>query len=199
MKLQRTLITTIVCVPLVLCVIVVAQTETNDSAKSERKKASDYSRQINENSPTTIVEARGRARILHETLHGTLQVMHRDFFREDEGLKIPSRSLEDVFRELERSYGVELRWLAVDTKAMDIDHEARDEFEKEAVRVLRSGKSEYENSTENRYRHAGRIRLSATCLTCHASRRSSNDDRFAGLVITMPLKPKNEKGAADSR
>jgi hypothetical protein len=37
--------------------------------------------------------------------------MHRDFFREDEKLTIPSRSLEDVFRELTRSHGVELRWL----------------------------------------------------------------------------------------
>ncbi|MEP4682141.1 MAG: hypothetical protein ABJ015_10890, partial [Rhodopirellula bahusiensis] len=29
---------------------------------------------------TTLVEARTRAAILHETLHGALQVMHRDFF-----------------------------------------------------------------------------------------------------------------------
>ncbi|NQV25336.1 MAG: hypothetical protein HQ518_13320 [Rhodopirellula sp.] len=42
----------------------------------------------------SVTEARGRARLLHETIHGVLQVMHRDFFREDEGLKIPSQSLD---------------------------------------------------------------------------------------------------------
>lgn len=44
------------------------------------------------------VDARGRARLFHEMVHGALQVMHRDFFREDEGLKIPSSPLDDVHR-----------------------------------------------------------------------------------------------------
>ncbi len=30
----------------------------------------------------SIGEARGRATLLHETIHGSLQVMHRDFFVE---------------------------------------------------------------------------------------------------------------------
>lgn len=141
-----------------------------------------------DNMAASISEARGRARLLHETLHGALQVMHRDFFREDEGLKIPSRSLEDVFRELARSQGVQLRWIAVDLKAMNIDNEPQTEFEIEAVRRLKSGKSEFDQVSEGKFQFAGRIRLSATCLSCHASRRSSNDDRAAGLVISIPLK-----------
>lgn len=166
----------------------------NTDAREEVSEA-DGAR-IDVHSPTTISEARSRARILHETLHGALQVMHRDFFREDEGLKIPSRSLEDVFSELARSYGVKLHWIAVDLKAMNVDNEPKTEFEKEAARILKSGKGEFESTTGDEFHFAGRIRLSATCLSCHASRRSSNDDRFAGLVITMPLKngvkPKNE-------
>lgn len=31
-------------------------------------------------SPATTSEARARARLLHETIHGALQVVHRDFF-----------------------------------------------------------------------------------------------------------------------
>jgi len=138
--------------------------------------------------PSTVAEARSRARILHEAMHGALQVMHRDYFREDEGLVLPSRSLEDVFSELASTYGVELRWIAVDLRAMNVDNDPETEFEKEAVRILKSGKDEYEAATDDEYRFVGKIRLSATCLACHASRRSSNDARSAGLVITMPLK-----------
>lgn len=141
----------------------------------------------NANAPATVSEARGRARLLHETIHGALQVMHRDFFREDEKLTIPSRSLEDVFRELALSYGVEVRWLAVNTEAMNIDHKARTEFEKNAVRELASGKEEFEVSDGDVYRHAGVIRLSSQCLKCHVPNRTSTKDRAAGLVITMPL------------
>jgi Protein of unknown function (DUF3365) len=143
---------------------------------------------VRDNAPTTIAEARGRARILHETLHGALQVMHRDFFREDEGAAIPSRSLEDVFLELARSYDIDVRWLAVNTDAMSIDHVPQDEFEKNAVKALASGKLEFEASQDDVYRHAGLIRLASQCLKCHAPRRTTTEDRAAALVITMPLK-----------
>lgn len=52
--------------------------------------------------PQEIREARARARLLPEALNGALRVMHRDFFREGEHMAIPSESLADVFRELER-------------------------------------------------------------------------------------------------
>ncbi|MEZ6053534.1 MAG: DUF3365 domain-containing protein [Planctomycetaceae bacterium] len=165
-----------------------SQPPTSSDSPSDRQETDSIATQINKNAPDTVVEARGRARILHETLHGALQVMHRDFFREDEGLNIPSRSLEDVFSELATSYGVELQWIAVDLKAMNVDNEPSSDFEKEAVRVLKTGQDEFESIADNRYRFVGKIRLSAICLSCHASARSSNDTRAAGLVISMPLK-----------
>ena len=162
--------------------------QTAATTATDEQTEDDSTTQINENSPTTVIEARGRARILHETLHGALQVMHRDFFREDEGLKIPSRSLEDVFHELAETYGVKLRWIAVDLKAMSVDNEPKTDFEKEAVRVLKTGRTEFESASDSEFQFAGRIQLSAICLSCHASRRSSNEERAAGLVITVPLK-----------
>lgn len=135
----------------------------------------------------SVAEARGQAKLLHEALHGTLLVMHRDFFREDEGLKIPSLSLEDVFSELEENQGVTLRWMSVDTPPMNVDHKPESEFDLEAVRVIRSGKTSYESIVEDRYHHAGRIRLAASCLSCHLSRRSNNDPRSAALVISIPI------------
>lgn len=141
-----------------------------------------------DDAPTTVAEARGRARLLHETLHGALQVMHRDFFRDDEGTMIPSRSLEDVFHELARSFDVELRWLAVNADAMSIDHKPQTDFERNAVKAIASGKQEFEATQDGVYRHAGSIRLSSQCLKCHAPRRTSTNDRAAGLVISIPLK-----------
>lgn len=138
--------------------------------------------------PTTAVEARVRARILHETVHGALQVIHRDFFEEEESRVIPSHSLEDVFKELERSQGIKVRWLAVNARAMNVDNEPRTEFEKQAVKVLSDGKAEFEQVTDKEYQFTGSIRLASQCLKCHLPMRKSNEARVAGLVISMPLK-----------
>ncbi|WP_240928117.1 c-type heme family protein [Thalassoroseus pseudoceratinae] len=159
-----------------------ADDQTRNSGKSDQTKSNDS------RLPSSVQEARGRAQLLHETIHGSLQVMHRDFFREDQGLPIPSHSLEDVFKELARSHQVHLRWLAIDARAMDIDHEPRSDFDKAAVKALKSGKEWFETQTEKSYQYVGAIRLSASCLKCHLPARSSNDDRTAGLVIRMSLK-----------
>lgn len=145
-------------------------------------------KQKNKFLPTTKEEAHTRARLLHETIHGSLQVMHRDFFLEDESITIPSHSLEDVFKELDRAYGVKVRWLAVNAKAMNIDNEPKSDFDKSAVTVLSDGKPEYDLLSNNIYQFAGSIRLPSQCLKCHLPRRTSNKDRVAGLVISMPLK-----------
>ena len=137
--------------------------------------------------PTTVVEARGRARVLHETIHGVLQVVHRDFFRDDQRLSIPSRSFEDVFKELARSWQVQIHWLVVNAEAMNVDNKPRDDFEKDAVKALASGKQEFEAVDGNLYRYAGSIRLASQCQKCHVPRRTRTEDRSAGLVISMPL------------
>jgi hypothetical protein len=141
-----------------------------------------------ENLPSTVGEARGRARVLHETIHGVLQVVHRDFFRDDQQLSIPSRSFEDVFKELARSWQVKIHWLVVNAEAMNVDNKPRDDFEKDAVKALASGKQEFEAVEGNVYRFAGSIRLASQCQKCHVPRRTSTEDRTAGLVISMPLR-----------
>ena len=137
--------------------------------------------------PQSVSEARSRAMLLHEMIRGTLQVVHRDFFDEDNAHAIPSASMEDVFHELERGYDVELKWLTVNTDIVNVDHQAEDEFELRAVKKLASGSPFIEASGANRYRFAGPIRLRSQCLKCHVKRRTSNDDRTAGLLIAMPL------------
>ena len=143
--------------------------------------------EFDETEDRAIAEARRRARLLHEMIHGALQVMHRDFFREDEGLNIPSRSLDDVFVELKRGHGVEVRWLAVNAEAMSIDHRPVDTFERDAVRALAAGSQEFERIEGKRYRYVGAIRLASQCLKCHLPLRKSTDDRAAGVAIAFAL------------
>lgn len=135
-------------------------------------------------------EAPGRARLLHETMHATLQIVHHEYYREDEALKIPAATLKTVFRELAKRQNVELHWLAVDAQAMNVDHVPRDDFDKQAVQALTAGKSEFTRQDGKSFFYAGAITLDSSCLKCHAPTRTSNRDRTAALVIKMPLREK---------
>lgn len=138
----------------------------------------------------TVAEARERARLLHETIHDTLQVVHAQYYREDEGLALPAATLKRVFQELAERRKVEIRWLVVDARAMNIDHNPRDEFEKQAVKALVGGKDEVDLTKAGVYRYAGLITLGSECLKCHLPNRTSNRSRKAGLVISMPVQTK---------
>lgn len=146
--------------------------------------------EVPDKSAVSLETARGQARLLHETVHVTLQVVHRDYYRTDEGLIIPARSLEAVFDQLARDGHVQMRWLAVNTPAMNVDHRARGGFEQDAVKALGSGKDAYELAEPGVYRFAGAITLHSQCLKCHLPNRTSTEPRTAGLVITIPTAQK---------
>jgi hypothetical protein len=136
----------------------------------------------------SLEEARGRAKLLHETLHATLQAVHHDFYEEDEGLPIPAVSLGRVFQAIEERQNVKLRWLAVNADAMNVEHKPRDEFERSAVTALGSGQAAHDLAEPGVYRHAGAITLKSECLKCHLPNRRSTADRLAGLVISIPYR-----------
>ncbi|WP_435019879.1 c-type heme family protein [Tundrisphaera sp. TA3] len=140
--------------------------------------------------PPSVEEARQRARLLHGTIHDTLQIVHARYYREDEGLMIPAASFKQVFQEVEERDGVKLRWLVVDGRAMNIDHNPKDDFEKGAAKALASGRVQHELVADGVYRYAGPITLRAECLKCHAPGRSSNKSRTAGLLISIPIAKK---------
>ena len=135
--------------------------------------------------PATVVEARGRAKLLHETLHGTLQLVHRDFFDPDEMDFIPSATLDELFADLAEKQKVELHWLGIEGKTMSIDHKPKDDFERKAVAALKAGKPEFEKIEGDRYRRVAPIVLHNSCLKCHVPNRKSLEDRVAGLAISM--------------
>ncbi len=150
---------------------------SNDKPSAETKTAS----------LPSVEEARGRARLLYETIQSMLQVVHHEYYREDEKLPIPARTFQKVFRELANNQKVELRWLAVTGQAMNQDHAPRNDFEKQAASAIASGAEEYELVENGVYRRAGVITLTAECLKCHVPNRTNLKNRAAGLIIAMPI------------
>lgn len=132
-------------------------------------------------------QAQRQAELLHTAMHATLQVVHHRYYQEDEGLLLPAATLKEVFAEIEKEEGVQLRWLAVEGEVMNTDHTARDDFEREAVKALRSGQPAYEQVENGTYRRAGPITLSNHCLKCHVPDRKNTKNRTAGLIISMPV------------
>lgn len=138
----------------------------------------------------TVAEARDRAELLHETIHGALQVVHHEYYREDEGLAIPASTLKKVFQQLADQKRVSARWLVVDGAAMNTDHLPQTEFERKAAAAISSGKSAYEEVAADVYRRAGSITLKSDCLKCHLPNRKSTEDRSAGLILSIPIQRK---------
>ncbi len=137
--------------------------------------------------PRTIAidEARDRARLLHEMVHATLHYVHHEYYREDEGLTIPAETLKRMFREVAERQKVELRWLAVQGEAMNVDHKPRDEFERKAAAAIDEGKEEFEQLDQGVYRRAAPVALTAECIKCHVPNRKSTEVRFAGLIVRI--------------
>lgn len=139
-------------------------------------------------SAAAVAAAREQARLLQEVYTTTLEVMHQHYFRRD-GAVLPARALEDVFAGMARLSGSNANWIAVNTKAMNLDHEPTTSFEKKAAAELGAGKEVYEVVTERMYRRATAIPLHANCVGCHTKMFADppKTPRFAGLVISISL------------
>lgn len=139
----------------------------------------------------TVAEARERAKLIHAIYEATLDSMHHHFFRRDRSV-LPARAMEDVFAELDRQTNIKASWISVNTKAMSIDHEPKNEFEKNAARAIAAGKGEYEVVEDGVYRRVGPIPLGAGCISCHVGifNKTPQTQRFAGLVISVPITKK---------
>ncbi len=148
--------------------------------------------------PPPVAEATVRARLLHAAFSGSLQVMHRDFFRKGNGKAIPSESLRDVFKSLGDEHGVTLRWLATSETVMNRDNLATDAFGKQALQSITGGEKEFSAVENGTLRFAGAITLQNECLKCHVPDRKSLEDRFAALEISMPVTvpPRDSTGKA---
>ncbi|WP_339734329.1 DUF3365 domain-containing protein [uncultured Gimesia sp.] len=138
----------------------------------------------------TVKEARQRAKLTHSIYATTLEAMHHHYFFHDRA-NVPARVMEDMFADIERQENIKAKWIAVNAKAMSIDHEPEGEFEKQAAKEIAGGKHEYERVEKGVYRRAVAISLMNNgCLGCHLGFGANDNkrDRFAGLVISIPVK-----------
>jgi hypothetical protein len=133
-------------------------------------------------------EARVQAKLLHAVYASTLDAMHHHFFRSDRAV-LPARALEDVFADVARQTKARAKWIAVNTRPMNIDHEPTSDFEKQAARALSAGKNEFARTEDGYYHRAAAIPLTSGCVSCHMGflAKAPSSPRFAGLVISIPL------------
>lgn len=132
--------------------------------------------------------ARERAKLLHEVYTATLDAMHHHYFRRD-GSVLPARAMEDVFQKMASKSSTMANWIAVNTKAMSVQHEPTTAFEKLAAAEISAGKESVERATKRVYQRATAIPLTANCVGCHTRMfaEEPKTPRFAGLVISIPL------------
>ncbi len=137
----------------------------------------------------SVAVAREKAAVLHEVYASTLHTMHQHYFHVNRAV-LPARALEEVFDDMARKSKVKANWISVNTKAMSVDHEPDDEFERQAAAAIASGKEKFEAVENGYYRSASPIRLGGGCVSCHAGffNGPSKTQRFAGLVIAVPVK-----------
>jgi len=136
----------------------------------------------------SVAVARERASVMHDVYSSTLHTMHRHYFHANRSV-LPARALEDVFQDIARKSKTKARWISVNAKAMSVDHEPADEFERQAASAIAAGKEKYEAVENGLYRSASPIHLGAGCVNCHTGFFSgpSKTPRFAGLVIDVPV------------
>lgn len=161
----------------------VATGEQNERKKGVPTQADDNTKLV------TAAEARERAKLMHSIYAATLDAMHHHFFRRERAV-LPARAMEDVFAEMDKQSNIKAGWISVNTKAMSLHHEPKSEFEKNAAKAIAAGKGEFELIENGFYYRAGAIPLGTGCVACHTGFFSNTPqtERFAGLVISMPIK-----------
>jgi len=136
----------------------------------------------------SLEAARDRAEILHDYSLAMLEMMHHRYFHNEKAM-IPARAMEDVFDELKTKWGAELRWISGNMDAMNISHEPKTDFEHQAVKEFKSGKTRLEAIEGGFLRHAGIVPLQSDCVSCHAGffKATTKTPKFAGLMISIPI------------
>lgn len=132
--------------------------------------------------------AKERAELLHEVYHATLETLHDRYFHGDRA-PVPARTMETIFREIEKKSDTKTRWISASLKAMSIDHEPQTPFEKKAAQMIAEGVVEIETIEDGYYRRAGQIPLTGGCISCHAGvfSNATPSRKFAGLIISIPV------------
>jgi cytochrome c553 len=159
--------------------------------KPRARKRADASVPADSKDRVSLDAARDKAAQLHSIFESTLHAMHRNYFhREKERNPVPARAMQEIFSDLGRESHIDVRWISANTKAMSLDNEPQDEFERLAAKAISAGKDSFDRVENGSYRRAGAIVLGGSCITCHAASTFGpppTTPRYAGLVISLPV------------
>jgi len=175
----------------VLCIAfgTFAEPPRRSKSASNKKTKPDSTEKSTDKKRVSVKVARERAKLTHNIYSATLDMIHHRYFHGDRA-SVPARAMEDVFSELAQRENIKAKWIAVNTRAMSIDHRPQGEFEKQAAKAIAAGEREYERVENGIYRRAVGISLTNRgCLGCHLRfGANGRGKRFAGLVISIPVK-----------
>ena len=164
----------------------------SDEPPDDVKPTADPAHPQQQGAGVPLEVARDRAKLLSDVYMSTLDVIHHKYFHRERAI-VPARAMEDVFADMKRQSKIDARWIAVSLKPMSINHEPKTEFEKRAVREIKSGKREFELVDAGYYRRATAIPLTGGCASCHEGLFSQSTKKlFAGLVISVPIESRSE-------
>ncbi|MCC7419129.1 MAG: DUF3365 domain-containing protein [Planctomycetaceae bacterium] len=192
---RRFLLVTVIA-PLVGAVVLgsyVSQAQPPAGEKKPRpRKRADANVPADSKDRVTLEAARDKAAQLHAIFESTLHALHRNYFhREKERNPVPARAMQEIFSDLGRESHIDVRWISANTKAMSLDNEPQDEFERLASRAISAGKDSFDRVDNGSYRRAGSIVLGGSCISCHAATTFGpppTTPRYAGLVISIPVR-----------
>lgn len=174
----------------VTCLSVVLSAEPSGSQENKPKVKPPSASELkaDERARVTVVVARDRAKIMQEIYSSTLNVMHHRYFHGDRTM-VPARAMEEIFSDIKLEFRAQAKWISVNLKAMNIDHEPASDFEKHAAKEIAAGKNDVELIEDGYYRRASAIRLTDGCIRCHENffKEPTKTPKFAGLVISMPV------------
>ena len=136
--------------------------------------------------PLSLEEARRTVSLLHDVYLTTLRHVHRRFPVSAGQPVVAALVIRDIQKELSSRGPVRSRFLAVDTRAMNPDHNPKDDFEREAVSALRRGSSRVEAIDGDQLRVATTVSLGGDCFPCHATEK--NEPGRAAISWTAPLR-----------
>lgn len=171
-----------------LAVALRAEPPIGESGRSNSKTPAVSDPRVDAKDRVSVEVARDRAKVMHDIYAASLEMMHHRYFHRNRAV-VPARAMEDVFDVIKGRSNVEAQWIAVNMKAMSIDHVPKSEFAKMAAKEIAAGKPELEVVENGYYRRAGAIPLATGCVGCHGGffKEPSKTPKFAGLVISVPI------------
>jgi hypothetical protein len=133
----------------------------------------------------SLKEARRAIALLDRNYQSALRQIHRRFPVGNGQPVVAAVVVRDMQREVGSGGVLSSRFLAVGTKAMNPDHEPRDDFERQAVQELKRGARWVEALESGKLRVATVTPLGGGCFPCHST--PSGAPVQAAISWTVPI------------